>query len=130
MSYPKYLFKDIYWSFAMGSISTAEAFVSEMEQYYKAISGRKFPLRWNDLVFDYPKMELQYVKYTDDEVEEPFELIEADNGQNFTVKELLFKVHKVGVNLQNDDNCYFEGLLYSEDENDDGVPIYFLMSGS
>ena len=129
MSYPKYLFKDIYWSFSIGDINNVEDFVKEMEEYYKAISGKKFRLNWNEIAFDFPNLELQYVKYTDEDVEEPYELVEADNGQNFTVKELLYKVHKVGINLENDDNCYFEGLMYSDDDND-GVPIYFLITGS
>lgn len=129
MSYPKFIFKDIYWSFSIGDITNIEDFVKEMEEYYKAISGNKFPLKWNEIVFDFPKLELQYVKYTDDDIEEPYELVEADNGQNFTVKELLYKTHKVGINLENDDNCYFEGLMYSEDENE-GMPIYFLTTGS
>jgi len=72
---------------------------------------------------------LQYLKYTEDDFEEPYEPLEAANGLNFTVKELLYKVHKVGVNLENDDNCYFEGLLYSNDENEN-APIYFLRTGS
>lgn len=129
MSYPKYLFKDIYWSFSIGEITSIEDFVSEIEGYYKAISRKKFPLKWNEVVFDFPKLELQYVKRTENDIEEPYELVEADNGQNFTVKELLYKTHKVGINLENDDNCYFEGLLYSEDDNE-GVPIYFLITGS
>ena len=129
MSSPKYIFKDIYWSFSIGAITEVEQFVTEMEKYYKTISGKNFPLKWDEVVFDFPKLELQYLKYTDDDFEEPYELVEADNGLNFTVKELLYKVHQVGVNLENDDNCYFEGLLYSNDENEN-VPIYFLRTGS
>lgn len=129
MNYPKFIFKDIYWSFSIGPIDSAEDFAREMEEYYRAISGKKFPLNWDDIAFDFPKLELQYVKYTNDDVEEPYELVESENGKNFTVKELLFKTHQVGVNLEDDDNCYFEGLMYSEDDNE-GVPIYFLTTGT
>lgn len=129
MNYPKFIFKDIYWSFSIGKIANMDNFTKEMEQYYKSISGEKFPLKWDDMIFDFPKLELQYVKYIKGEPEEPYELLNADNGEHFTVKELLYKIHKVGVNLENDDNCYFEGLMYSGEENE-GVPIYFLITGS
>ena len=81
---------------------------------------------WDPCSTQYPTCSL---RNTDDDFEEPYELVEAENGLNFTVKELLYKVHQVGVNLENDDNCYFEGLLYSNDENEN-VPIYFLRTGS
>lgn len=129
MNYPKKLLQNIYWSFTVGEISSTNTFTNEMENYHKVISGKKFPLKWDEVIFDFPKMELQYVKYTKDDIEEPYELIVADNGINFTLKELLFKIHKVGINLKNDDNCFFEGLTYSGEENE-GVPIYFLDTGS
>lgn len=129
MDYPKFIFKDIYWSFSIGEIANIDDFTKEMEQYYKSISGKKFPLKWDKVIFDFPKLEIQYVKYIEDEPEEPFELLSADNGQNFTIKELFYKIHKVGVNLENDDNCYFEGLMYSGEENE-GSPIYFMITGS
>lgn len=129
MEYPKFIFKDIYWSFSVGEIATKEKFVSEIEAYYKDVSGKKIPLKWDEIVFDFPRLELQYVKYTNDEINEPYELVVADNGLNFSAKELLYKTHKVGIKLQNDDNCYFEGLQYSGEENE-GVPVYFLLTGS
>ncbi|WP_413511565.1 hypothetical protein [Myroides odoratus] len=129
MDYPKFILKDIYWSFSEGRIDSIELFTEEVEQYYRSISGKKFPLKWDDIIFNFPAIELQYVKYIDDEPEEPYELVRADNGINFTVRELFYKTHKVGINLEDDDNCYFEGLMHSGDENE-GVPIYFLITGS
>lgn len=129
MEYPKYLFRDIYWSFTNDTISTSDEFVRELEEYYKEITGKKFPLKWNEIAFNYPKIELQYVKYIDDDLEEPFEELVADNNKNFSVKELLFKIHLVGINLKDDDNCYFEGITFANDDNE-GVPIYFLDTGS
>ncbi|MGS4346449.1 hypothetical protein ACKUSY_12815 [Myroides odoratus] len=129
MTYPKFMLKDIYWSFSIGHIASMDDFTREVEQYYKSIIGTRCPLKWETVIFDFPKIELQYVKYIDGEAEEPYELIQADNGINFTVKELFYKTHQVGINLEDDDNCYFEGLLYSGDENE-GVPIYFLLTGS
>lgn len=129
MNYPKKLLQDIYWSFSIGEISNISTFINEIENYHKAISGKKLPLKWDEIIFDSPRLELQYVKYTKDDIEEPFELIQADNGINLSAKELLFKIHKIGINLKNDDNCFFEGLTFSGEENE-GVPIYFLDTGS
>lgn len=129
MNYPKELFRDIYWSFSIGEITSIAEFTSKLETYHKDISGKKIPVKWDEIVFNFPKLELQYLKYTNDDIEEPFELVLADNRQNFTAKELLFKTHKVGVNLKNDDNRYFEGLTFADDDNE-GVPIYFLDTGS
>ena len=63
--------------------------------------------------------------------------IEAGNGTNFTVKDLLYQVHQVGLDLENDDNCYFEGLRYTGETYEYQVggitvhaPAYFLMTGS
>ena len=100
MSYPKELFRDIYWSFSIGKIASANKLTSEIEKYYKAISGKTLQIKWDEIIFDFPELELQYVKYNKGEIEEPFELIKADNGKNFTSKELMFKVHHLGLILK------------------------------
>lgn len=133
MEYPKELLRDIYWSFSQGAYSSQSEFLDALKTYYKAITGNKLTLNFEDVIFDYPKIVLQYVKYTEDDVEEPQVLLDADNGQNFRLAELLYKANNdVGVNLENDDNCYFEGLTFATEDDPDfpAIPVYFLDTGS
>lgn len=132
MNYPKYILKDIYWAFSEGPIKEIEEFATRLETYHKGISmSKKMPFKWNDIAFKYSKIEIQYLKYDDEEEDynDEFETITADNNKNFTFKELFFKIHQIGVNLQDDDNCYFEGLTFSGTV-EEGVPTYFMITGS
>jgi len=132
MSYPKFLLKDLYWSFAEGVISDEEAFVNRFETYHKSIlKAKKMPFDWNAIAFDFPKIDIQFLKYNEEEedYDEPSEILTSNNEKNFTFKELLFKIHQECAVLENDDRCYFEGLMYSGSE-EDGVPTYFVITGS
>lgn len=132
MIYPKNLLKDLYWSFSIGAITDENDFITEFETYHKNITlAKKMPFKWTDIAFDFPKIEIQYLKYNEEEedYDEPDKIFEANNGKNFSYKELLFKIHQECVSLENDDRCYFEGLIYSGSE-EDGVPTYFVVTGS
>jgi hypothetical protein len=132
MSYPKNILKDLYWSFSNGEITDQNEFVSQFETYHKDISSaKKMPFGWEDVAFDFPKIEIQYLKYNEEEedYDEPTAIFTADNGNNFTFKELLYKIHQECVALEDDDRCYFEGLLYSGIE-EKGIPLYFVVTGS
>lgn len=136
MSYPQDLFKNIYWAFSNGPV-VENTFPAVFQTYHEEISGETFPYNWNAVIFDYPHIALQYVKYTDTDVLEPHVLVKASNGVNFTVRDLLYQVHQVGLVLEDDDNCYFEGLRYTGATYEYEVggiavhaPAYFLVTGS
>ena len=132
MSYPKFILKDLFWSFSEGIIATETKFIEQFEAYHKSISqSKKMPFNWSDIVFNFPKIEIQYLKYNEDEedYDEPSRILEAKNGINFSFQEILFKIHQECVSLENDDRCYFEGLMYSDSE-ENGVPTYFVITGS
>lgn len=133
MEYPKVLLRNIYWAFSEGPIENQENFINRLTSYHEQISGVKLPMGLDKIIFDYPKIVLQYVKYDEnDDFEEPQELIEANNGESFSARELLFKIHQVGINLENDHNCYFEGLTFATSDDPDfpEIPVYFLDTGS
>lgn len=134
MEYPKQLLRNIYWAFSEGAINSMENFALAITSYHRDISGSNLPVQLNEVIFNHPKIVLQYVKYDEeiDDFEEPQELVEADNGESFTVKELLYKIHQVGINLENEDNCYFEGLTFATSDDPDflNIPVYFLDTGS
>ena len=132
MSYPKNLLKELYWTFSFGVIADESEFVSRFESYHKEISSaKKMPFKWSDIAFDFPKIEIQYLKYNEaeEDYDEPTKILEANNNKNFSYQELLFKIHQECSVLEDDDRCYFEGLIYSDSE-EDGVPTYFVITGS
>ncbi len=133
MDYPKEVLRDVYWAFREPTFDTIEEFIRDLKDYHRVISGESLKMDFNSIVFDFKEVVIQYVKYTDDDIEEPQVKLTADNGQNFSYKELLYKLHNhVGIDLFEDDNCFFEGLTFSQDDDPDfpDIPVYFLDTGS
>ena len=62
----------------------------------------------------------------------------ADNGTYFTREELLFKLHNLMANKELGDHVFFEGIGYEGHEcegyglidNEDGIPVFFIVCGS
>lgn len=62
----------------------------------------------------------------------------ADNGTYFTREELLFKLHNLMANKELGDHVFFEGIEYEGHEcegyglidNEDGMPVFFIVCGS
>jgi len=132
MKYPQELLRDIYWSFENGHFDNQTDFENALKEYYKEISGSRFPLKMDDKVLEVPEIIVQYMKYNydEDEWEEPQEEFHADNNDYFTVGELLYKIHNaIGKKLEDDDNVYFEGLTFGA-EDSPNLPLYFLDTGN
>ena len=62
----------------------------------------------------------------------------ADNGTYFTREELLFKLHNLMANKELGDHVFFEGIEYEGHEcegyglidNEDSIPVFFIVCGS
>ena len=62
----------------------------------------------------------------------------ADNGTYFTREELLFKLHNLMANKELGDHVFFEGIEYEGHEcegyglidNEDGIPVFYIICGS
>lgn len=62
----------------------------------------------------------------------------ADNDTYFTREELLFKLHNLMANKELGDHVFFEGIEYEGHEcegyglidNEDGIPVFFIVYGS
>jgi len=135
MEYKQELLRDVYWSFANGQYENKAIFLEELKAYFKEISGKSFSLDTDKIIVNQPKMVIQYMKYNfdEDEYDEPQLLLEADNGTGFSQGELMHKIHvEIGAKLEDDDNCYFEGLTFATDDDPDfsGIPVYFLDTGT
>lgn len=146
MEYPKFLFKDIYWTFSFQRFNSIDKFIDELRSYHTEISTEKLSMDFDETVLEYKTIVIQYLSYQDDDepIESQIEII-ADNASGFTAKELLFKIHqsvndpqKTKYLVKEQDNRYFEGLLFATDDDPDfeetvefgKVPVYFLLLGS
>lgn len=139
MEYPQEMFREIFWTFADKAYKNQDEFKEALKTYHKSIGykGKFPPIKWEEVCLNSPKVVFQYVVFpkTDyEDIVERFVLINADNGKNFKAKELLFKMHnEVGFpNLQDEDNHFFEGLSFMQDQDPEfkGIPIYFIETGS
>ncbi len=135
MNYPQELLRDIYWSFANGTFSSQKKFLKELKKYYKEIAGNEIPLDLDKVIYPYPKMVIQYMKYNyaDEDWDEPQVLLRSEEEKGFTAGELLYKIHNtIGKHLATEDNCYFEGLTFGTDQDPDypDTAVYFLDTGT
>ena len=148
---------NIAWSFTKEFYSDIEKFNNEIIQYQKDIY--KTDERWkpNEIIFDFPKLEIQYMAWVtgptdllenetlieddedifDEEPEEDEEgyqveilaLLTADNGKNFTALEFLMKAHNQMSNKELGDHVFFEGTDENPDITD-GLPTCYISCGS
>ena len=148
---------NIAWSFTKEFYSDIEKFNNEIIQYQKDIY--KTDERWkpNEIIFDFPKLEIQYMAWVtgptdllenetlieddedifDEEPEEDEEgyqveilaLLTSDNGKNFTALEFLMKAHNQMSNKELGDHVFFEGTDENPDITD-GLPTCYISCGS
>lgn len=145
----------IAWRFSTESYQDYELFNQEVIQYQKNIYEMDDKWKPDEIVFDYPEIQIQYMAW----IYEPSELLEnetlieddkdvfddepdedgyqveilahlkADNGKNFTALEFLMKAHNQQANKELGDHVFFEGT--DEQPNIiDGMPVCYIACGS
>jgi len=133
--YPKHILQDILWNFSEEKFPVIEGFRLALKAYNERIKAEPFNVDFDQTVLNTGRVAVQY-EYWDNEIEDSIEpdfLLTADNGEFFTVAELLFKIHNtVQEKLKEDDHHFFEGLdLWIGDHpNYPDTPLYFLQQGS
>ena len=142
MATPISMLKDLYWSFFQ-KFDNQTDFEKELVAYNANI--RKPKPKLNDIVFSETKIVVQfnYAQDADDEDEEYEEerqiLLETSNALGFTLSELMYMVNnKVveneadGIDVSEQDACFFEGFEYLGDEDPDypQIKVYFMILGS
>lgn len=145
---------NIYWSFSSKNYSNSEEFNQEVIEYQKSLDKTGEDWKPNELVFDFPELQIQYEAW----ITKPSDLLEnetlidgdknvfeerpgeehqveivaklkADNEKNFTALEFLVKAHNQQANKELGDHVFFEGT----DENPeiiDGLPTVYIACGS
>ena len=143
------------WRFTNEFYSDVEKFNIEMIKYQKDIYETAKNWKPNEIVFDFPELEIQYMAWVkaatdllenesliesdkdvfDEESEEEGHQVEilarlkAENGKNFSALEFLMKTHNQMWNKELGDHVFFEGTKQSR-EIIDGITTCFISCGS
>jgi hypothetical protein len=134
MSHPQYLLENIYWTNRTTRYPDREKFEKEVRTYQHDIAKTDKGWRPDELALAHPRALIQFRCWIGEEDQEPNFLIEADNGESFTVLELFHKVcDGIGQTLMAQrgelyDHRFFEGLSLYQQRQD--PPLYFVNFGS
>lgn len=142
MATPVSMLKDLYWSFFQKFDNKTE-FEKELTDYNTRLLKSKPKL--DQIIFPETKIVIQfnYAQDMDDEDEDYEEerqvLLETTNTQGFTLSELMFELNNqivenedLGIDVSEQDACFFEGFEYLGDEDPDypQVKVFFMLLGS
>lgn len=142
METPVSMLKDLYWSFFKKFDDKTE-FEKELTEYNTRLLKPKPKL--DKIVFQESKIVIQFLAQQDEEddnedyEEEQQILLETTNPQGFTLSELMYQINNqvienetLGIDISEQDACFFEGLEYLGDEDPDypQVKVYFMLLGS
>jgi len=119
------LLKDIFWDFSENRCKEREKFVGSVSSYHTKIGKNWNPNKEisapQELIIHYP-----YYSNGSNRTGK----ITLLNSVPWTTGDLLFAIHnKCVTKIRNQDNHFFEGLSYHQD-NTKGIPTYFLNLGS
>lgn len=122
------------WSFFDGeTFSDAAEFDRRVKEYHVEVTGED---TWDpdEVVLPVPRVRVTYfgTESPDDEEYTDFVAkLASDSGTHFTAGELLLKLNnEVAPRLKGVDHCYYEGLFFTDEVGEDGVPVYEMMQGS
>lgn len=136
-SIEKFTLTDFYWEFTSDTYETLSDFEKELEAYYVALEEELPEPReiHEKSMIIFWELESELMEETEVNLEmEALEVqgiemeLEADNGEFFTDREIVWKIHNlIAEEVENHDAVFFEGLLRNDDSN---PPFYWLMMGS
>ncbi|MDU1892205.1 MAG: hypothetical protein E6767_16095 [Dysgonomonas sp.] len=124
MGHAGFIMEDYPWTLDMDvlSVEKADSLFTMLESEHG--------LELSRVVIDNPSVK---IKYTYGQYNEPLKrnsfVLNADNGKNFTAREILFKINnQTSKHLKGDPHYFFEGLEFAGRE--DGIPVYQIAQGS
>lgn len=124
MSYPTHLLQNIAWACRRERYPDRQAFGAQVQAYNDEIMKARSAWSPNEVVLRAPRVEIQFMCWTEDGSEQPEPVItlDADDGAAFTQLELLHGLcDQIGAilldrNLHLYDHCFFEGLSGGGDQ--------------
>ncbi|HEX6372687.1 MAG TPA: hypothetical protein VF006_27450 [Longimicrobium sp.] len=124
----------VVWSFFEGEqFSDPAEFDRRVRAYHVEVAEED---TWDpdEIALPVPRVRVAYFGLEspdDDEYTDFVAELASDNGTHFTANELLLKLNNaVAPRLAGVDHCYFEGLFFTDQVGEDGVPTYEMMQGS
>ncbi len=133
MEYPKQILAEVSWSFGLGQFDSKALFLNELKEYNDDVGNDDLDM--DQIVLTSARVIILFE--VEDEGEENTghrtASIEAENGANFTLGELMYRLNKdIGEKIEDTDSRFFEGLLFLTDEDPDFnyAPAYYLNTGS
>jgi hypothetical protein len=124
----------VVWSFFKGEqFSDPAEFDRRVREYHVEVTEHD---TWDpdEVALPAPRVRVTYFGLEspdDDEYTDMVAELASDNGTHFTARELLLTLNNVvAPRLAGADHCYFEGLFFTDEVGEDGVPVYEMMQGS
>lgn len=133
----KFILTNFYWEFTEETYETLADFEKALEDYYTSLEEelpeatevheKAITIFWeldSELMEETEvNLEMEALEVQGIEME-----LEADNGEFFTDREIVWKINNlIAEEVENHDAVFFEGLLRNDDSN---PPFYWLMMGS
>lgn len=131
MTHPQSLLGNIAWSCKRQAYADPAAFGAAVQEYQDEIMAGRSSWAPDQVVLRAASVEVQFRCWNQEGTDQPEETLAADDGQSFTMLELMHKVcDGLGRRLlERDyylyDHCFFEGLALAEQ-----TPRYHVNFGS
>lgn len=124
----KVLMERVYWRLHSGERKDSyEEFIAEVTDHNNFIDKDN---HWkpSEVICDAPKLRIIYGDFGKNKNGSLKVMVEAKNGQNITMGEVLFSLHNQSVGFFAGTMAYFEGLR--ETASKDGVQTFLLWTGT
>ncbi|WP_036153789.1 hypothetical protein [Maribacter forsetii] len=119
------LLTNVYWNFSGNTFKNKEEFIATVHDYHLQI-GKKWESNNKTIAVPVLIISYQYIKENKTRTGK----MTLKNTEAWTEADLLLAIHnKCATKIQNQYNCFIEGLLF-HDHNKDGIPTYFLNLGN
>jgi hypothetical protein len=124
----------VLWAFGEGEQFSDPAEFDRRVREYHVAGAEEDTWDPDEIALPVPRVRIAYFGLEspdDDEYTDMTVDLAADNGTHFTARELLLKINNaVAAQLDGVDHRYFEGLFFTDEVGEDGVPVYEMMQGS
>ena len=132
---PEFLFENVSWSFSEPIPKSPPDLIVGVIKYYDEVYGEIFQRELLTAKSPFIRLNVTYeyaIQRASGKWDDIDETVRIDgNGTYLTYADILWQLHKaVYENVKDNNHHYFEGLDLSEDEDEEGVPIYKMWLGS
>lgn len=133
--FPKIILENLDWCFKEPVTESSKGFIDAVKNRYKEVFNEDFNGRTLISQSALKRLDVRYsygVQRPDYNWDDIFVTIRIENNNKYlTYADILWNIHKLVYNhLHDQDHCFLEGLVLTEEEIDAGIPLYDLILGS